>query len=272
MFQSFPSLLFELINQPPSLANNYNFSSQEVKELARRLDGLFIPDENSPDQPIYFVEVQFQPRSDFYWRFFTEIFVYLGQYQPRNNWCAVAIFANRNLDPGIPIHYQGLVQNGQVIVVYLDKLINRTEPSLPIGMVQLVVESSESAVARTRRLLEQAQAQLQDEATRRKVIELIESVLIYKFTNLSREEIEAMFSLSDLKQTRFYQEAKAEGKQEGKQEGKLEGKLQGKLETVPLLLELGLNIPQIAARLNLDEEVVREAAGNFATDTLSENN
>ncbi|MGA9377845.1 MAG: Rpn family recombination-promoting nuclease/putative transposase [Phormidium sp.] len=218
----------------------------------------------------------FNQDSDFYWRFFTEIFVYLGQYQPVNNWCAVAIFANRNLDPGIPIHYQGLVQNQQVIVVYLDELINRTEPSLPIGMVQLVVESSESAVARTRRLLEQAQAQLQNEATRRKVIELIESVLIYKFTNLSREEIEAMFSLSDLKQTRFYQEAKAEGKQEGRQEGKLEGKQEGKqegkLETVPLLLELGLNIPQIAARLNLDEEVVREAAGNFAADTLSENN
>jgi predicted transposase YdaD len=66
MFQTFPSLLFELIGQPPSLANSYNFSSQEVKELARRLDGLFIPNENSPDQPIYFVEVQFQPRSDFY--------------------------------------------------------------------------------------------------------------------------------------------------------------------------------------------------------------
>lgn len=272
MFQTFPSLLFELIDRPPSLANNYNFSSQEVKELARRLDGLFIPHENLPDQPIYFVEVQFQPKSDFYWRFFTEIFVYLGQYRPRNNWCAVAIFANRNLDPGIPIHYQGLVQNQQVIVVYLDELINRTEPSLPIGMVQLVVEDSESAVERTRRLLELAQRQLDDETTRRKVIELIESVLIYKFTNLSREEIEAMFSLSDLKQTRFYQEAKAEGRQEGKLEGKSEGKLQGKLETVPLLLELGLSIEQIAERLNLDLELVRTAAGNFAADTLSENN
>ncbi|MFB2896325.1 hypothetical protein ACE1CI_25735 [Aerosakkonemataceae cyanobacterium BLCC-F50] len=89
-----------------------------------------------------------------------------------------------------------------------------------------------------------------------------------------------MFSLSDLKPTRFYQEAKAEGKQEGRQEGKLEGKqegkqegkLEGKLETVPLLLELGLSIEQIAERLNLDLELVRTVAGNFAADTLSENN
>jgi predicted transposase/invertase (TIGR01784 family) len=173
-----------------------------------------------------------------------------------------------------------LLLNNQVIIVYLDELSNRSEPSLPIGMVQLVVENSESAVERTRRLLELAQRQLEDEATRRKVIELIESVLVYKFTNLSREEIEAMFSLSDLKQTRFYQEAKAEGRQEGKlegrqegrQEGKLEGRQEGKLETVPLLLELGLNIEQIAARLNLDVEVVRTVAENFAADTLSENN
>ncbi|TVQ49830.1 MAG: DUF4351 domain-containing protein [Gloeocapsa sp. DLM2.Bin57] len=35
--------------------------------------------------------------------------------------------------------------------------------------------------------------------------------LVYKLPSKSREEIEAMFGLEDFKQTRFYQEAKAEG-------------------------------------------------------------
>jgi predicted transposase YdaD len=43
--------------------------------------------------------------------------------------------------------------------------------------------------------------------------------MVYKFPELSREAIEAMFSISELKQTRVYQEAFQEGEQVGKQAG-----------------------------------------------------
>jgi predicted transposase YdaD len=42
----------------------------------------------------------------------------------------------------------------------------------------------------------------------------VETVLVYEFPDLTREEIEAMFTFSDLKQTKVYQEAKAEGLQQ----------------------------------------------------------
>jgi predicted transposase YdaD len=45
----------------------------------------------------------------------------------------------------------------------------------------------------------------------RGILELLETVLVYKFAELTREEIEAMFGLSELKQTRVYQEAQQEG-------------------------------------------------------------
>ena len=98
LFQTFPSLLFELISQSPTEAQGYQFSSREIKELAFRFDGVFLPAANATHQPIYFIEVQFQAKSDFYWRYFTEIFLYLGQYKPHYDWRAVAIFASRNLD------------------------------------------------------------------------------------------------------------------------------------------------------------------------------
>lgn len=59
-----------------------------------------------------------------------------------------------------------------------------------------------------------------------------------------------MFGLSDLKQTRVYQEALEEGREQGRTEGKL--------ESVPRLLALGLNIEQIAEALGLDIEQVRK--------------
>jgi len=74
LFQSFPSIFFELIQLPINEANNYRFDSVEVKQLSFRLDGVFLPQNNNPQTPIYFCEVQLQEDEAFYRRFFTEIF------------------------------------------------------------------------------------------------------------------------------------------------------------------------------------------------------
>lgn len=42
------------------------------------------------------------------------------------------------------------------------------------------------------------------------IIDLLETVLLSKFYQLTRQEIEAMFLVNDIKQTRVYQEAKQE--------------------------------------------------------------
>jgi predicted transposase YdaD len=46
--------------------------------------------------------------------------------------------------------------------------------------------------------------------------------MVYKFPEPSREVIEAMFSISELKQTRVYRDAKDEGRVEGRVEGQIE--------------------------------------------------
>ena len=45
----------------------------------------------------------------------------------------------------------------------------------------------------------------------RSIIDLLETVSVSKFAKLSRQEIQTMFLLSDIKQTRVYQEAMEEG-------------------------------------------------------------
>ena len=78
-------------------------------------------------------------------------------------------------------------------------------------MIKLVVESEKESVTQAKALMEQTRNQLSDAQLQKQLIELVEQIVVYKFPQKSREEIEAMFELSDLKQTRVYQEALAEG-------------------------------------------------------------
>ncbi|MDJ0582046.1 hypothetical protein [Crocosphaera sp.] len=74
--------------------------------------------------------------------------------------------------------------------------------------------------------------------------------MIYKFPEKTREEIEEMLGLNDLKQTRFYQEAR--------DEGKIEGKLEAKLELIPTLIKQGFTIEKTASLLQIDIELVKK--------------
>ena len=51
------------------------------------------------------------------------------------------------------------------------------------------------------------------------IVNLVETILVYKLPTLSREGIRSMLGLTDtdLKQTRFYQDVFTEGRQEGRQ-------------------------------------------------------
>nr|MDJ0620629.1 Rpn family recombination-promoting nuclease/putative transposase [Calothrix sp. MO_192.B10] len=131
LFQNFPSIFFELIHQPPETANYYQFSSVEVKQLAFRIDGVFIPENNaSPSTPIYFVEVQFQADKKFYSRLFAEIFLYLDKTELSNNWRGVVVYPNRSTDIGETERYIELLTSQRVQCIYLDELDAQSQQSI----------------------------------------------------------------------------------------------------------------------------------------------
>ncbi|MBH8562973.1 Rpn family recombination-promoting nuclease/putative transposase [Nostoc sp. CENA67] len=241
-------MFFELIGQPETDANSYQFTSIELKQQAFRLDGVFLPLTDNPNQSIYFLEVQFQKDEAFYQRVFAEIFLYLFQYQPINDWRAVVIFPRRSLEPNEPRPYRLLLNSPLVQRVYLNELGEVAETSIGVGIVQLIVESENTASIKARQLIEQAKYQFTDALTQQEIIEFIETVVIYKFPRLSREEVEAMLGLDAIRNTRVFQEAREEGK------------LEGKLEAIPEFLKLGLSLEQIAKALKLEIDVVRQAA------------
>jgi len=220
LFLTFHSLLFELLGQPEETASSYQFTSVEVKEKAFRFDGIFMPE--SADRPIYLVEVQFQTMPEFYWEFIAEINIYLNQYKPIQDWQAVAIFAQRSLEPKILTFYQQeLIDSKRIVRIYLDELASG---SIGMGLIQLIISKEAQAPELVKQLMQRTKVEITDFTVKQNIIELLESVLVSKFSKLSRQEIEAMFLLSDIKQTRVYQEARLEGRLEGNLEGNLEGR------------------------------------------------
>ncbi|MBG1240100.1 Rpn family recombination-promoting nuclease/putative transposase [Nostoc sp. NZL] len=266
LFQAFPSIFFAIIGDTTVNANAYKFVSVEVKETAFRIDGVFIPTSETTNQPLYFVEVQFQLDSTFYRRFFAEIFLYLRQNESVNFWRAVVIYPQRSLDPQDQQPYQLLLNSSQVQRIYLDEL-DSEDNSLQVAIVKLIIEREETAVDKGRELILQAKQQLADEATTKQIVELIETILLYKFTRLSREELAEMLGIDDeFKKTRMYQSIKEdgleEGRQQGRQQGRQEGKQQAKLEAIPRLLALGLSVEQVAVALDLTVAQVQQTAQN----------
>ncbi|MDB9374647.1 Rpn family recombination-promoting nuclease/putative transposase [Nodularia sphaerocarpa] len=248
IFKRFPALIFELIDYSTEQAQNYRFESVEVKETAFRIDGVFLPPEDAKPRVILFAEVQFQRDETLYHRFFTESLMYLNRNQSQyDDWYCVVIFPSRSLEPSDTRTHRMFLSSNQVQRIYLDELATPNQQSIGINLMQLTIASEKGMAEQAKQLMERLQLESRDTLLKNEIIDIITTIAVYKFSSLSREEVEAMLGLT-LEQTRVYQEAKAEGREEVLK------------AAVPLLLKTGMSIEQIAQQLNVDVETVRIAA------------
>jgi predicted transposase/invertase (TIGR01784 family) len=212
IFAQSPTILFELISQPPDRASEYTFDSVEVKETSFRIDGVFLP----PDRAgtIFFCEVQFQLDELLYERMISEISIYT--YRRRSslsNWRAVAIYPSRSIEQSDTSLFEELLASGRITPIYLDELGDGAELPTGLGLMVLTTLEGDAAVARARQTIAQSRS-LPDG---RAILDLVSTIMVYKFGNLTRDEVNAMLGI-ELEQTRVYQDAKAEGRAEGKTE------------------------------------------------------
>jgi predicted transposase YdaD len=138
------------------------------------------------------------------------------QYQPPNPWQAVVNYPTRSVDPGDHPHYSVLLHSPQASRVYLDEWA-RSPQTLSQRLIHLLLAvPPQAAIPEARQLL----AQPIDRGLETLILDLIETILVYKLPTFTRKEIQTILGLTDhdLKQTRFYQEVFAEGQQEGRQE------------------------------------------------------
>jgi predicted transposase/invertase (TIGR01784 family) len=247
LFQQFPESFFEMIGSA-SEAENYRFDAIEVKEAAFRMDGAFLPKDNAIDSPIYFIEVQFKKDLEIYARLLSEIFIFLRRHHPQQLWQAVVIYPSRNQDftqreaqPYTPILNSELIQR-----VYLNELEIPSNSSLGLEIVKLMVEGNTQVPSTVSRLVNRVQTESTSQLERQKILDFIETVVLYKLPNLSKEELATMFATDDLRKTRFAQEMKAEAT------------LETKKEVILNLLNRDFPLSEIAEVVNLTVEEVQQ--------------
>ncbi len=159
LFADNPALVFELIGDESPRTGSYAFGSQKVKQTRFQIDGILNPPPYASDLPIVFVEVMGDKDSNRsrYHGFFTEINLYLNDYQPVNDWLGVTLFTEKKLDPGLPKHYQDYATSPRFRRVYLDRLPqDLPNQSIELGVLQLIGLDNQLAPDRAKQLLDWA--------------------------------------------------------------------------------------------------------------------
>jgi predicted transposase/invertase (TIGR01784 family) len=210
LFQRSPNLLFELLDVIPDSASQYRFESVAVKEPKFEIDGVFLPPQSADPGVVYFCEVQFQKDEKLYERLFGESFLYF--YRNRDlfaDWEAVVIYPSRSIEQTDGYPYRALLNSNQVHLVYLDELGEIAQLPLGVALMVLTTITEDAAPAAARMLLNRTEQETNTPAISRGIIDLIGTIMVYKFTNLSRQEIDAMLGIR-LEETRVYREAREE--------------------------------------------------------------
>jgi predicted transposase/invertase (TIGR01784 family) len=246
LFRQSPTLLFDLLSQPPENAAEYIFESIEVKEKSFRIDGVFLPPDSSG--MVFFCEVQFQLDKLLYERLLSEISIYIYRNRERfADWQVVVIYPTQTMEQSRTEVVREMLASGRIVRVYLDELGEVAELPTGLGLMVLTTLEGDEAISAARGFIDRSQGN-------RGIIDAVSTIMVYKFSNLSRDEVDAMLGI-ELSQTRVYREAEQEGNVKGRQEeaqglilrllkrrvGNISIDLEARIKTLPLaqLEELG---------------------------------
>lgn len=205
-------LLFDLLQIHPIDANEYQFDSVEIKQTSFRIDGVLLPPNAAG--VAYVVEVQFQPDEVLYERIMSEGALYFYRNRDRcRDYRLVVIYPSRDLEQKDLAPHQFLISTGKLTRIYLDELGEVSQ--LPIGLSLMVLTTLDDDEAKqvARDLANRAIGEPESRA----IMDILSTILIYKFTNLSRDEVNAMLA-SSIEESLAYRQIRDESILKGTQD------------------------------------------------------
>jgi predicted transposase/invertase (TIGR01784 family) len=246
LFETSPETFFLVLamaaDSAKEMAARYQYEALEFKETSHRVDRVFRPKE--PGLPLYFLEVQFYRLPSVFADLLAKAYTYLKQHDPGQAYYGVVLFASRALEPEHLAPYQPLLDVGLIRRFYLDEMPELAGAPLGLSILYLIRQTESQAAVTARVLVARSKKEIGDEALRADLVELIETVILYKLPRLSREEIQAMLQVHDIRESRVYQEAMEEGIE--------------KAIAIARLAAEKKSVTEIAAILEMDVELVRQ--------------
>jgi len=271
LFAQYPQVLFQLLPDSPTNAAAYRFDSVAVKEPNFTIDGIFLPTAEDSPGVVYFCEVQFQRDARLYERLFAESFLYFYRNREQfTNWAAVVIYPSRRIKQPDCAPYQALLASPQVNRVYLEELGNIRPLPLGLALLVLTTLTNQAAPAEARYILERTQTEVTDPTVSPFIIEMVTTIIAYQFTQLSRQEVEAMLGLN-IQETRLYQEAKEDGAREVMELSReeIEARLSLDIEDTPIYQE-GRQEGSQAEAVRLVQRLLRRRLGEVPDEVLAQ--
>ena len=119
-----------------------------------------------------------------------------------------------------------------------------------MGILELIAAKQADAMAKAKAMIPRVRKAKLPKKFEQNLLEFILTVMLYKLPKMSREEVEAMLEVTDIRQTRVFQEALEEGLEKGREKG---------IETVALtMLKKNRAIAEIAEMTGLTPAEVRK--------------
>nr|WP_263970903.1 DUF2887 domain-containing protein [Leptolyngbya sp. NIES-2104] len=113
--------------------------------------------------------------------------------------------------------HRSLLNGEQVHRIYLDELGDIRSLPVTVAAAVLTITNPAETPAAARALIERTEREELPSRERANLIDIVTSIMVYKFTNLSRREIRRMLGLDFNQEPRAIREAKEEGREEGRE-------------------------------------------------------
>jgi predicted transposase YdaD len=164
-----------------------------------------------------------------------------------SDWQAVIIYPSRSTEQSKIHPYEGLLNSDRVHRIYLNELGNIRQLPIWVALMVLTTVDENQAPTEARYLLER---NITEQPSSRAIIEMVTTIMVYKFEGLSQQEVEIMLGIT-LQETRVYREIKAKGVKQGLMQGRKQGSNQGRKQEA-----VNLVVRQLSKRFgNLPEEI-----------------
>ena len=128
----------------------------------------------------------------------------------------VFIYPSRKVEQKDLYPHRSLLNGEQVHRIYLDELGDISQLPLWVGLLVLTSVKKKGAIAEAQGLIARAHQETSSDESR-VIIDMVATIMWYRFEKLTRKEIEATLDITT-KETRLYREGLQDGRQEGQAE------------------------------------------------------
>lgn len=103
-------------------------------------------------------------------------------------------------------------------VLKFDELPKAAPDEFELGILEMIAAEPPAELEQARQMVPLLRASKKPRHFQPMLLEFIETVILHQFPKMSREEMASMLQITDLRQSRIFQEAQEEGREEGTEE------------------------------------------------------